>query len=448
LFLLTGGVTVGASFMLASVVTDRAFVRSVDDWRRPVSPAVTTGLDALARVAPLAGVLGLVFVLVTGLTGPTEPTRNPAVLVVWVGWWAGYVISVYALGNSWPALNPFRAIAERLPSLDLTYPERLGAWPAVVGLLGLVFVEVVTPLASDPRLLATVVAGYGLLVVAGSVAFGVERFFGTIDPVSRVFEYFGRVAPVSVTRAKQPAVGGTVVGASGEVAADGGRERTISLRLPGMGLTDARGVDGPDEVAFVVGVVWVTSYDGLVTTPAWAGLVRFLVEGPLGGFPTDVAALAVYVVALLAGYLTILGAYRGAAHLARRTGDTYLTARVLARRFAPSLLAIAAGYHLAHFLGYFISLSPALVGSLLNPVSPPAPLRVVLPGWFGGLELAFVLVGHLLAIWVAHAAAFDRFPGRLQAVRSQYPFVAVMVAYTMLSLWIVAEPELVPPYLG
>ncbi|MFT4890697.1 MAG: hypothetical protein ACI9YT_001615, partial [Halobacteriales archaeon] len=64
-----------------------------------------------------------------------------------------------------------------------------------------------------------------------------------------------------------------------------------------------------------------------------------------------------------------------------------------------------------------------------------------------GLELTFVLVGHVLAICVAHAVAFDLFPDRLQAIRSQYPFIAVMIAYTTLSLWIVAEPTLSPPYL-
>jgi hypothetical protein len=70
-----------------------------------------------------------------------------------------------------------------------------------------------------------------------------------------------------------------------------------------------------------------------------------------------------------------------------------------------------------------------------------------MPSWFGGLELAFVLVGHLVAIWVAHATAYDVFPGRLQAIRSQYPFILVMVLYTMVSLWIVSEPSVTPPYL-
>jgi hypothetical protein len=75
-------------------------------------------------------------------------------------------------------------------------------------------------------------------------------------------------------------------------------------------------------------------------------------------------------------------------------------------------------------------------------------LTLVLPGWFGLLDVAFVLVGHLLAIWAAHAVSFDVFPGRLQAIRSQYPFVLVMVLYTMLSLWLISMPTAEPAFVS
>jgi hypothetical protein len=278
-------------------------------------------------------------------------------------------------------------------------------------------------------LLAGAVLAYLAVGTAGAVAFG-RAWFRRVDPVSRALAAYGRVAPV---------------------AADGDGWR---LRLPGMGLTDATAVDDRSEVAFVVAVVWVTSFDGLVTTPAWATVAEAVVPGLAAttGLSPTAAALPLYAGALVVGFGGFLGAYRLAARLARRTADTYLTPATLARAFAPSLLAIAAGYHLAHFGGYFLSLSPSLAALLATPAAPlagaPVPRRAVIPGWVGGLELAAVLVGHLLAIWVAHAADFDRFPGRLQAVRSQYPFVAVMVAYTMTSLWIVAAPERVPPYLA
>ncbi|WP_135820030.1 hypothetical protein [Halostella litorea] len=414
LFLATGGGVVGASFLLASLVTDRRLVDRIDGY----GPSLSVGRSRVFEVAgSLFGLAGLATVLYFGLTGPPDPFRNLAVLLVWAAWWAGYVMSVYLVGNTWPAINPFRTLVELLPSLDLSYPARLGAWPSVAGLIALIWVEVVSPLADDPRLLAAVVAAYGVVTVLGGVAFGAERWFSTVDPVSRVFDYYGRVAVAART-------------------GDG-----IDLRLPGMALTDADGVDGADEVAFVVALLWVTTYDGLVTTPAWDDAARAVVGA-------GVPPVAAYVAGLLGGFGLFYGAYVTASRASRRLAETFLPAGALARRFAPPLLAIAAGYHLAHFLGYFVSLLAPLSAALAAPLSPPAnPELYVLPSWFGGLELGFVLVGHLLAIWVAHAAAYDTFPSRLQAIRSQYPFILVMVLYTVVSMWIVSEPDLTPPYL-
>jgi hypothetical protein len=415
LFLATGGGVVGASFLLASFVTDRAFIRSVSGFRRPVSlsESVTRGLVLAGRAV---GVVGLVAVVGVGLFGPREPLFNLAVLVVWVAWWAGFTMTTYTVGNTWPVLNPWRTLASVLPSLDRPYPERLGAWPAVAGLLGLIWLEVVSPLADAPRLLAGVVLAYTVLTLAGAVYLGSDRYFERVDPVSRVFRYYGAVAPL--------------------YRDDDGRLR---FRIPGTGLESETLVTSRSEVAFVVALLWVTSYDGLVATPPWGDALRPLVD--LGA-----PAALLYPLALVAGFALFLVLFRVAVRRGRESAESYLDVDLLARRFAPSLLAIAAGYHLAHYLGYFLELLPTLLGVLTNPLSPPTPRAVVLPVWFDGFELAFVLLGHLVAIWVAHAVAYDLFPSRMQAIRSQYALTAVMVFYTMTSLWIVSRPYVAPPF--
>ena len=409
----TGGALVGASFLFTSLLTDHEGIRAVNGLR-----AVVPTTDGLRRAVVAGtralGVLGLVLVLVGAAFGSPEPRRNVAILVVWVGWWAGYVMSLYLVGNTWPALDPFRTISRVLPSLDYEYPAHVGAWPAVAGLLALVFVEVAFPLAEDPVALATAVTGYGVLTVAGAVVFGVEDWFGTADPVARAFEHYGRVAPLARD--------------------DDG----ITLRVPGAGLVDYDGMDDAGAVAFVVALVFATTYDGFVATPAW----RSAAEAVAGA---GVPGLVVYLGAYALGFLAFVATYRIAARLGRRTGDTYVAVVELARRFAPPLVAIAAGYHLAHYLGFFVSLSLPLWSALLAPTAPPAPQQFVLPSFFGAVAIAAILLGHLLAVWVAHAIGFETFPGRLQAVRAQYAFVVVMIAYTMLSLWIVTQPTVTPP---
>jgi len=414
LFLSTGGAAVGASFLLASFVTDRSLIDAIHDWRRSLPVPARRVLVAIVRAL---GIAGLVVVIVAGYFGPDEPRANAAILLVWVGWWAGLSMSAYLLGNSWAVLNPWRTVADLLPSLDLHYPDRLGAWPSVIGLLGLVFLEVVSPLAENASLLATTVLAYSVVTILGAVVFGPTTWFETVDPPARVFRYYGRVAPF---------------------AAD---EDGLRVRLPGMALSERRLVDGRDEVAFVVALLWVTTFDGFVATPAWRSLARPLVAV---GLPP----LAVYMLGLLVGFALFASIYFLAAELARRSAETFLTPATLAERFAPPLLAIVAGYHLAHYLDYFLGLSPALAQALAAPLATRESILILpIPGWFGGVAMASIIVGHLLAIWVAHAAAYDLFPGRLQAIRSQYPFIAVMVVYTMTSLWVISQPDVPLPYL-
>ena len=378
LFLLTGGGAVGGSFLLASFVTDRAFIARIHGWRATTDVPLRRVAAALVQ---LVGVLGLGAILVVGYLGPPDALGNLAILLVWVGWWAGFTVTTYLVGNAWPLLNPWRTLSNRLPSLNGTYPTRLGAWPSVAGLLVLIWLEVVSPLADDPRLLAAVVAGYSVLTLAGAVAVGPDRWFGSVDPVARVFRYYGRVAPLSW---------------------DGAGDR-LSVRLPGTALTESRLVDGFDEVAFVVALLWVTTYDGFVSTPAWTDIATVLVG-------VGVPAWVLYPATLLVGYALFLSVFRLAVRLSRR--------------------------------------SPALLSAVTAPLAAPATVQVLqVPGWFGGVSMALVLLGHLLAIWVAHATAYDVFPGRLQAVRSQYPLAGVMVCYTVASLWIITQPTVTPPFL-
>ncbi|GAA0271010.1 hypothetical protein [Halobacterium noricense] len=415
LFLSTGGAVVGASFLLASFVTDREFVAAVHEWHHPL-PAPRR---VLAWVGHVVGLAGFAFVLLTGFAGPTEPLRNGAIVLVWVGWWAAFAMSTYLVGNSWPAVNPSRTltrpVAWVLDGRDVALSPGRAAWASTAFLLALVWFEVVSPLADEPRLLAATAVGYLVLSVVGVVAVGHDQWFDEVDPLSRLFAMYGSVAPVQRT--------------------DDG----LDLRLPAMRLTDEV-VTTNGGVAFVVALVWGTTYDGFVGTPAWASFARTVVDA---GVPAPV----LYPAALLAGFLGFHRLYWWAARNARDVAPTYTDAAVLARRFAPSLLAIAAGYHLAHYLVYALSLSPSLFGALLAPLDPPVARTLVLPSWLSGVGVAAVLLGHLLAIWVAHATAYDELPGRLQAIRSQYTLTLVMVFYTMTSLWIIGQPAAEPPFL-
>jgi hypothetical protein len=416
LYVATGGAAIGASALLASFVTDRRLVYAVHDWRRTVVGGAVAPLRALLA---LAGLLALGVVVLRGFTGPAIPTVNAAVLLVFVGGRAGVTMVAALVGNPWPALNPWRAVASAVPSGVRTYPDRLARWPAVAGILALVWLETTTSATDRPASLAALVLGYSVLTTLGAVVFGPDDWFANADPVSVFLRAYGRVAPL---------------------AWEDGR---LTLRLPGMRLVEAYGTDEPhdSDVALAVALVWELTFSGFVTTTVGGDAVRAAVGV---GLPP----LAVYALLFLGGFAAFLGAYWGAARVATSRVPTARSAPALARRFGPSLFAIAAGYHLAHYLAFFVSLSPSLADVLTSPLSPPAnPLVLTLPAWVGALGIASILLGHVLAVWVTHSTAYELFPSRLQAIRVQYPFVAVMVGYTAASLWLVSLPTAPPPFL-
>jgi hypothetical protein len=415
LYLLTGGAVVGASGLLSMLVTDRAFIEALHER------SVTVPVSWLRPLTTLTGVIGIVALLsvvLVGLVGPGIANANLAVLLVFVGLRAGLTAVAYLVGNPWPAIDPFRAVSERLPTGFAHYPTDFGVLPAVCGLLALIWLEVVFPVTTTPWVLALAVVSYSVYTLAGAVVFSPADWFRYADPLSVWFRFYGAVAPLQ-------RIGGG-----------------LELRLPGARLREGEAFRDLSVVAFSVLLVWELTYSGFVVTPPGVWTVETLVGL---GLPPAV----VYLSVLLSGYGLFLGVYWLAARRARRRAETYLTTRYLAFRFAPPLLAIAAGYHLAHYFSFFLALSPSLVDALSSPLSPPLPPQVlVLPPWFGVLEVLFVLLGHVLAIWAAHAAAFDLFSGRLQAIRSQFPFMLVMVLYTMLSLYLLSLPTQPPPFVG
>ena len=105
-------------------------------------------------------------------------------------------------GRVWRAISPFRLISTGIARLSgsdpdegmLTYPERLGMWPAAVGLLAFVWMELVYPHNVDLSPVRLWCAIYLALMIAGGAVFG-NTFYARADP----FEVYSTlVAQLSV----------------------------------------------------------------------------------------------------------------------------------------------------------------------------------------------------------------------------------------------------------
>jgi len=407
-----GGAVVGVSVLLSRSVT-RRFATEAEASGPRLS---RSKLSPLRSVAGPVGVVVLLAVLFAGLAGPSDPLSSPAVVVVWVGWWAGYAMSTYLVGNTWSAVNPWRALARLLPDVGRTYRWQWGVWPSVTGLVALVWLAVAGPLVDRPRVLAVVVLAYTVVTVAGAVVYGTDTWFRRVDPVARAFRLFGLVAPVGTDR---------------EVGTD-----AVDFRVPGSALTGDV-LAGRDEAAFVVAVLWVITFDGLVATPFWDGVARAAVRA-------GVAPLVVYLGAAIVGFGLFWGVYLLSVRIADRVGPADLGVATLTRRFAPPFLAVAAGYHFAHVFDYFLSLLPTLALATTAPASTVDPVVFVLPDWTGAVAVAAVLAGHAVAVLAARDVALDLAPEGART-RCQYPVLAAMAAYSLVCLWVVTRSHVVSP---
>ena len=57
------------------------------------------------------------------------------------------------------------------------------------------------------------------------------------------------------------------------------------------------------------------------------------------------------------------------------------------------------------------------------------------------LQAAAVVGGHILALAIAHMIAVERYGATRAAFLSQVPLAALMVAYTLFGLWLLAAPS-------
>jgi hypothetical protein len=411
--------------------------------RRPPTPdashgrAISAG-PVLFVLRPLAGLLSvLVFgvTLAAALFGTRDPMMNLAPTMVWVVWWVGLSLFVACVGNVWPALDPWRAVFNVVDaaaralgsrngiSLGLPYPKVIGAWPAVVLLLLLGWLEVGYPESAEPRRIAQGLLAWSGIALLGRVVFGRETWERNADAFSLYFATLGRFAPLAA----------------------GPDDRTLLVRAPGRGLL----VNAPSiaAVALVMAMLATVLFDGLLSGQTWwsvqAALIRAIpaLAHPRGYFTSPLGLLGVWLVFLAAYYL----ACAAAARLTRAT-----SIRATFRAFAYTLVPIAVGYSIAHNFSSLLIQGQQVISLFSDPLSldwdvlgtrgyrPYMRLIEAAGSWY--VAVAAIVLGHAIAVWLAHRVALRDFGSPRRAVVATLPLTLAMLIYTAVSLAVIAEP--------
>jgi hypothetical protein len=408
-------------------------------WTRPrlegasVRPlfAIPHWLDAACGLIGVAAFTALVY---AGYAGNQTPTANAVPTFVYVLLWCGLVPISALFGDVFRAFNPWRAIgraggrlAARLvaddPPAPLAVPGWVGRWPAVAGLLGFAFLELIAADGDKPRVLATAALVYLGVQLAGMALYGVREWEERGDAFGVYFGFFARLAPLAVEHGR------------------------LVWRRPLSGLADVRWL--PGTVAFLCAAIGITAFDGASEGDLFSHLLPALQDGFAGlGLGASSALTLAFVVGLALCILVVAGFYRLGIQGVRGV-DGRRSARELARRFAPSLVPIALAYVVAHYfsllvyqgqaVGYLAS-DPLGDGSdWLGTAGAAIDYGVISATAIWYVQVAALVAGHVGGLALAHDRALVDYGLGRAAVRSQYWMLAVMIGFTSLGLWLLSE---------
>ncbi len=379
--------------------------------RRIVLPvSLTSYLSFLAFLA-------LVFI---GIFGERDPMHNLMTLVFWTGVWIVVPLGSMLFGNLWRSLNPWtgpvriaRTLLGRTSGIGLS---RVGHRPAVAGYAGFVWFQMVSLYPDDPAVLAKVALAYWLAIFVLAVLEG-ERWLEQGEFLTVLFTLIAKVAPLWHET-------------------DGNRIRlmrgwpgTQVLAMPPL---------LPSAVVFVSLALAALTFDGLAETFWWQALIG---ENPLE--PTGRSGVMwENTGGLLAIWVMTLGLILGAILLGRRIGGGIATGPVML-----SFLAIAAGYHAAHYLVMLLTAGQYTLAALNDPLMtgeswlglPPFFVSFgfltdprVMPMIYA-LQFIAILGAHLLAVLLGLKLA-----GQGARPAAHLPMTVLMVAYTVLGLWLLS----------
>jgi hypothetical protein len=431
-YMIGGALAVAASFVLIAFVPT-AVIGGLRNGRLKIGTIPTVSPVPTSLVSFLL----LLLLLAIGLYGSRDPLENLLPLAIWTVWWVGLTLLQAVVGNIWFFVNPWSGpywLATRISGNRLgrvSYPEWLGYWPSVGLFLGFAWFELVYPAPDDPERLAIAVGIYWLLAFAGMLVFGERAWRERAEPFSIFFRLVARLSPLITEDSER-----------GRIA--------FSLGWPGTTLVKV-GALPLSGVLFVLLTLSSVSFDGMSRTFWWLSLGGI---NPLE-YPGRSAVMDRNTIGLFLALATLTIAYWAAVRLGWIIGGMHSKTAPLGA-FVYSIIPISIGFHFSHYLTALLVNGQYALIAASDPFATGADIlglshahvttsflnvfdkvRLI---W--NLQVAAVVIAHVVAILLAHLIASANTDGPRQASASQIPLAAMMVLYTVFGLWLLSTPAI------
>lgn len=434
-------IPIRAFYWAAAIVLVVSFVVLAVGWKRPILAGRLTRrarplqpgpvARALLAAARAASVALLVLVFWTAAFGTTDLNENFAPIWVFVVWWIGIAVLAATIGDFWRAVHPVAVLARLLaiPADTGRLPVRWGVWPAFVLLLAFCWLELVYPTAANAHLLGALVAAWTFGTLVAMRAWGIDPVLDRVEPFSAYTNVLGRLGVI-------------------------GRDTTGQLERRPAILGVLRQAPTPGLAAFTGLLIGSVSYDGLSRTLWWKqrvgdGVLRLVDRG----VDARDAQLIYGTFGLLLMVALAIGAFIALARIADIVGRLPRSSRFGpgAIAFAPSLIPIAIAYVVAHYFSYFWFQSQQIIRLASDPFGSGRDIfgtadfetdySTLSAEAIWIVQVAAIVIGHVVALVLAHdrALEIEHESASADAVRSQWPMLALMVVYTIGGLYFLSE---------
>ncbi|MFL5901662.1 MAG: fenitrothion hydrolase [Solirubrobacterales bacterium] len=385
------------------------------------------------------GIFLLGFSIYAGIHGTEAPDRNFAPTFIFVTVWLGFALFSVIFGDVFRPFNPWRAIGRMVGGAfsafagqrpaHLTYPERLGRWPAAVGLLAVVWLEVVyggsggVAVVLSPDAAGVAALFYSLYTLAMMAMFGVEKWCQRGEIFSVYFGMFSQLGTFGIKSGR------------------------LGRRLPLSASTHWATV--PGSVAVVIASIASTSFDGAQEGAFKSGILQTFEWLADAGFSLTASLRLTNTIFMLLCFAGVGLVYLiGVRGMATVRGAPPL--KKLRSGFAHTLIPIAFAYLVAHYFSFFVFQEQAQFTYLLSD-----PLGTATTDLFGTasggidftllsanaiwyVQVGALVIGHVAGLTLAHDRATAYWGDYRQAARSQYWMLAVMVAFTCFGLYLLS----------
>jgi hypothetical protein len=263
---------------------------------------------------------------------------------------------------------------------------------------------------------------YSYWALAGMAVYGRDAWTRSGEGFAVAFEFLSRIAAFAV------------------------REGRVVLRWPFAGLAGAERRRG--SLVFVAVMLGSTSFDGFERTAMWQNLLNDVRIDLAGSAQrtVDLATTLVDVGGLLLFVSGVALTYLLAVRIARALVGVE---RSLVPDFVLPLVPVSAAYLVAHYFSLFLIQGQFVIPLASDPfghgrdffgTADFAPnLAIVSPNTIWYTQVGALVVGHVAGLAIAHDRAVTIFENRRDALRSQYPVLALMVLYTVGGLWLLSR---------